>query len=118
MFRFEMVRAVLVMAAIAVFGSTPTYADGDPMAAAYANSMRVTDTTGAFVDWWFDADGLFSTSDGQSGAWSVDAGDLCLVIGQDTSCSQLWSETMQVGDTWSFSAVDGGMITVELRTGR
>lgn len=110
---------VLIAASALVFGGSAMAEE--LMDSTYGNTITVAAPDGTVVvSYFFNEDGTFSMSgaDGTEadGTWALDGTNLCVVIGEQTSCSEI--EDHNVGDSWDETDEEGNTMTISIVEGR
>lgn len=121
-------KRLLIATALAGLMAGPALADG--MDNAVGNTVRViVNDAGNGFDAFFDADGNYSDSMGQSATWTASGDEMCLTppegaTNPDGSPAQPdcgpWNPDLAVGGSWQTDgwSQDGTMITVTILEGR
>lgn len=110
---------VLIAVSTLVFGGA-AFAE-ELMESTFGNTVTVAGPDGTvLVSYHFNDDGTFSMAqaDGATadGTWSLDGTTLCVVVGDQTSCSEI--EDRDVGDSWTETDEQGNEMTISIVEGR
>jgi hypothetical protein len=97
-------------------------ASADTIANAVGNTLNVATPDGGSFRYHFETNGTYTMvgPDQQSaaGAWVVNGDQICLTPqGQAQQCYP-YDGSKKVGDTWTMTAQDGGVVTLSLTQGR
>ena len=89
----------------------------DLMAVTYENTVVVEAPDGTVTKMYFNEDGTYTTSNGDSGTWAMnDEGQLCTTNAEGENCGPI--EERQVGDSWETTAEDGSVTKISIVAGR
>ena len=91
------------------------------MESTFGNTVTVAIEDGTVVvSYHFNSDGTFAMAqaDGSTadGTWALDGTNLCVTIGEETSCSEI--EDHNVGDSWDETDENGNTMTISIVEGR
>ena len=118
---FMLAGAVLALSAAAGGASA-----ADAMADTYANTVVVTDASGAAVKYFFNADKTFTAAlpdkSLAKGSWTADDKQICVTVSEPAAlagkpvCSPL--EAHKVGDSWKSTNSAGQAASLSIVAGR
>lgn len=106
--------------------AAPAAANDELMAGFYDNTVVVSLPNGNVLQFWFDPDNTFETSDGLVGSWRTDADTQAVCITMETepgtsgtpeACYPLGG-VRQPGDTFTVKTPDGVSRTATIELGR
>jgi hypothetical protein len=119
-----MKKVAVILTLGALLSASAAYADdAGMMHDAFANTVVVTEASGAVYRYHFNADNSFDVvapgAQNITGTYQISGGQICITYtGRTQAACTAYAGEKHVGDTWTQTGSDGAAISVALVAGR